>query len=106
MQAAQLPVDEVEAQHAGPRRAQEVLPLVRPSHAAQGDAMIVGSTEIIKERRYRLCRCRSGVLIVGSTEIIKERRYRLCRCRSGVLIVGSTEIIKERRYRLCRCRSG
>ena len=57
---------------------QEVLPLVRPSHAAQGDAMIVG-----KDRRYRLCGCRSGVVIVGSTEIINERRYRLCRCRSG-----------------------
>jgi hypothetical protein len=46
--------------------------------------MSVGSTELIEERRYRLCRCRSGALSVGSTELIEERRYRLCRCRSGI----------------------
>ena len=41
MQAAQLPVEEVEAEHARPRRAEEVLPLVRPPHARTGRPTVV-----------------------------------------------------------------
>ena len=39
VQAAQLPDLEVEAEHARPRRVQEVLPLVRDAHAAPGDPL-------------------------------------------------------------------
>src|SRR5215470_7133404 len=39
LQAAQLPVDEVEAEYARPRRAAQVLPLVRAPHRPPGDAL-------------------------------------------------------------------
>jgi preprotein translocase subunit SecE len=51
VQAPQLRVDEVEAQHAGPRRAEEVLPLVRPPYGAPGDALMARQTRA--ERRAR-----------------------------------------------------
>src|SRR5262245_65089829 len=51
MQAAQLRVEEVEAEHARPRRAQEVLPLVRPAHGAPGDEVVARQTRA--ERRAR-----------------------------------------------------
>jgi len=39
VQAPQLPDEQVEAEHAGPLRDQEVLPLVRSTHRAPGDAL-------------------------------------------------------------------
>ena len=43
VQAAQLPDEQVAAQHARPDRDAQVLPLVRPAHAAQGDPLAPGS---------------------------------------------------------------
>src|SRR3989442_1645254 len=51
VQAAQLPDAEVQAQLAGPPRVQEVLPLVRQSHAAPGDALMARQTRA--QRRAR-----------------------------------------------------
>jgi preprotein translocase subunit SecE len=51
--APQLPELEVEAEHAGPRRAEEVLPLVRPPHRAQGDALMARNTRQRRRQRRR-----------------------------------------------------
>jgi preprotein translocase subunit SecE len=53
VQAPQLSELEVEAEHARPRRAEEVLPLVRPSHGAQGDALVARSTRQKRRQRRR-----------------------------------------------------
>jgi len=51
VQAAQLPDEQVEAELARSRRAQQVLPLVRPAHAAPGDEVVARQTR--EERRKR-----------------------------------------------------
>ena len=55
VQAAQLPDDQVEAEHARPRGVQEVLPLVRGAHAAPGDplGMATRGRSAGAERRLR-----------------------------------------------------
>jgi preprotein translocase subunit SecE len=53
VQAAQLPDDEVEAEHAGPLRGVEVLPLVRQAHAPSGDALTVARNTRQQRRRRR-----------------------------------------------------
>ena len=55
VQAAELPDDEVEAEHARPRRVPEVLPLVRRPHAAPGDPLAHGR-RAARERRRRPAR--------------------------------------------------
>src|SRR5215211_7296696 len=49
VQAAELRDGQVEAEHARPRRAAQVLPLVRPAHGAPGDALVARSSR--QERR-------------------------------------------------------
>ena len=49
-----------------------------PTRSPYNRLMSVGSTELIKERRRRLCRRRERVMSVGSTELVGERRRRLC----------------------------
>jgi preprotein translocase subunit SecE len=46
MPAPQLPDDEVEAKYSGPCRVQEVLPLVRHAHPAQGDALVAREADL------------------------------------------------------------
>jgi preprotein translocase subunit SecE len=53
VQAPQLPELEVEAEHARPRRAEEVLPLVRAPHGAQGDALVARNTRQKRRQRRR-----------------------------------------------------
>jgi preprotein translocase subunit SecE len=53
VQAAQLPDDEVEAEHAGPLRGEKVLPLVRQAHAASGDALVARNTRQQRRRERR-----------------------------------------------------
>src|SRR5581483_4080970 len=57
VQAAELPDDEVEAEHARPRRVPQVLPLVRHPHAAQGDP--VGDMADARSERHPAVRPQS-----------------------------------------------
>jgi preprotein translocase subunit SecE len=50
MQAAQLSDAEVEAEHARPFRDEEVLPLVRLAHAAQGDPLMARQPRTRRKR--------------------------------------------------------
>src|SRR5262245_7695802 len=50
MPAAQLPDDEIEAERSGSRRVQQVLPLVRSSHPAPGDALVARAADIGRGR--------------------------------------------------------
>ena len=70
MQAPQLPDAEVEAEHARPFRDQEILPLVRLAHAAQGDALAVA-----KPQRTR--RKRSGFQQPAAAERARQRRQQI-----------------------------
>jgi preprotein translocase subunit SecE len=70
MQAPQLPDAEIEAEHARPLRDEEVLPLVRLTHAAQGDALAVA-----KPQRTR--RKRSGFQQPAAAERARQRRQQI-----------------------------
>jgi hypothetical protein len=50
VQAAQLPDREVQAERPGADRAAQVLPLVRPSHVAQGDPLMARHARAYRER--------------------------------------------------------
>ena len=52
MQAAELPDRKIEAELPGPRRVQEVLPLVPDTHGAPGDTLVV-ARETRSQRRAR-----------------------------------------------------
>src|SRR6185312_2171129 len=51
VQAAELSDEQVQAEHAGPLRDEEILPLVRESHAAPGDPLVARSPRTRRKRR-------------------------------------------------------
>jgi preprotein translocase subunit SecE len=69
VQAAELRHREVEAEHAGPFRDEEVLSLVRLAHPAQGDPLVA--------RPQRTRRKRSGFQQPAAAERARQRRQQV-----------------------------
>jgi preprotein translocase SecE subunit len=75
VQAPQLPELEVEAEHARPRRAEEVLPLVRSPHRAQGDKVVARNTR--QRRRQRRSRPQEGEQQQSVTQRARTRQQQV-----------------------------